>query len=94
MPKAKKAKKNAPEVAEVPAGNACMVDERMESVIGKLFVSSFTRLHQIIQKEVVEMCEEEYRWAEELLEEVRREFARWKDHSKWLPYKFSWLYFP
>lgn len=75
MPKAKKAKKNVPEVAEVPAGSACMVDERMESVIGKLFVSSFTRLHQIIQKEVVEMCEEEYRWAEELLEEVRREFA-------------------
>lgn len=75
MPKAKKAKKNVPEVAEVPAGRACMVDERMESVIGKLFVSSFTRLHQIIQKEVVEMCEEEYRWAEELLEEVRREFA-------------------
>ena len=70
MPKAKKAKKTAPEAP------VCLANERMENVIGKLFVSSFTRLHQIIQKDVVEMFEEEYRWAEELLEEVRREFAR------------------
>lgn len=71
MPKAKKAKKTAPEAP------VCLANERMENVIGKLFVSSFTRLHQIIQKDVVEMFEEEYRWAEELLEEVRREFARY-----------------
>lgn len=45
MLKVKKVKKNVLEVVEVFVGNVCMVDERMESVIGKLFVFFFIRFY-------------------------------------------------
>ncbi|XP_061195586.1 inner centromere protein A-like [Saccostrea echinata] len=79
MPKLKKNKKNA---TKVPMG---MVDEKIENVIGKLFVTSFTRIHQIIKEDVVKMFEEEYKWADELLEEVKREFSSPVSKIKLLP---------
>ncbi|XP_062586350.1 inner centromere protein-like [Saccostrea cucullata] len=79
MPKLKKNKKNA---TKVPME---MVDDNIKNVIGKLFVTSFTRIHQIIKEDVVKMFEDEYKWADELLEEVKREFSSPVSKIKLLP---------